>query len=117
PGVHIGPDASEHASSLSIIAGTSGSEAPPDETTGPGQTRAGLRERAGREVRHVAVVTMCIHGLAELTAASSPGQAAHALDRLKSTLEEIAFRRGAHFAWSEAKEGDLPFARAVVGLM
>ena len=27
---------------------------------------------------HVAVVTLCIHGLAELTAASSPGQAAHA---------------------------------------
>src|SRR6188768_1591194 len=116
PGLHIGPDASEHASSLSIGAGTSGSEAP-DENTGPGQTRAGLRERAGREVRHVAVVTLCIHGLAELTAASSPGQAAHALDRLKSTLEEIAFRRGAHFAWSELHAGDLPFARAVVGLM
>lgn len=116
PGFHIGPDASEHASSLSVGAGTSGSEAP-DENTGPGQTRAGLRERAGREVRHVAVVTLCIHGLAELTAASSPGQAAHALDRLKSTLEEIAFRRGAHFAWSEQRPGELPFARAVVGLM
>src|SRR5882724_2868307 len=116
-GLHIGPDASEHASSLSVGAGTSGSEAPPDENTGPGQTRAGLRERAGREVRHVAVVTLCIHGLAELTAASSPGQSSHALDRLKSTLEEIAFRRGAHFAWSAAKGGELPFARAVVGLM
>jgi serine/threonine protein kinase/tetratricopeptide (TPR) repeat protein len=117
PGLHIGPDASEHASSLSIGAGTSGSEAP-DENTGPGLTRAGLRERAGREVRHVAVVTLCIHGLEELTAASSPGQAAHALDRLKSTLEEIAFRRGAHFAWSETRQaGELPFARAVVGLM
>src|SRR4051812_11972466 len=116
PGVHIGSDASEHASSLSIGAGTAGSEAP-DENTGPGQTRAGLRERAGREVRHVAVVTLCIHGLAELTAASSPGQSAHALDRLKSTLEEIAFRRGAHFAWSQVNAGELPFARAVVGLM
>src|SRR5262245_2191790 len=63
PGVHVGPDASEHASSLSIMQGTSGSDAP-DETTGPG-TRAGLKERAGREVRHVAVVTLCIHGLAE----------------------------------------------------
>ena len=116
PGVHLGPDASEHASSLSIGPQTSGSDAP-DETTGPG-TRAGLKERAGREVRHVAVVTLCIHGLVELTAASSPGQAAHALDRLKSTLEEIAFRRGAHFAWSDSKEaGSLPFARAVVGLM
>jgi serine/threonine protein kinase/tetratricopeptide (TPR) repeat protein len=116
PGLHIGPDASEHASSLSIVPGTSGSELP-DETTGPGQTRAGLRERAGREVRHVAVVTLCIHGLAELTAASSPAQSAHALDRLKSTLEEIAFRRGAHFAWAESIESRLPFARAVVGLM
>jgi eukaryotic-like serine/threonine-protein kinase len=116
PGLHIGPDASEHASSLSIAPGTSGSELP-DETTGPGQTRAGLRERAGREVRHVAVVTLCIHGLAELTEASSPGQSAHALDRLKSTLEEIAFRRGAHFAWAESIETRLPFARAVVGLM
>jgi serine/threonine protein kinase/tetratricopeptide (TPR) repeat protein len=117
PGLHIGPDASEHASSLSVGAGTAGSELPADETTGPGQTRAGLRERAGREVRHVAVVTLCIHGLSELTAASSPGQSAHALDRLKSTLEEIAFRRGAHFAWSEATPSSLPFARAVVGLM
>ncbi len=116
PGLHIGPDASEHASALSIGAGTSGSEAS-DENTGPGLTRAGLRERAGREVRHVAVVTLCIHGLAELMVASSPAQAAHALDRLKSTLEEIAFRRGAHFAWSGARENDLPFARAVVGLM
>jgi len=116
-GLHIGPDASEHISSLSIGPGTSGSEASPDENTGPGQTRAGLRERAGREVRHVAVVTMCIHGLAELMAVSSPSQSQQALDRLKSTLEEIAFRRGAHFAWSEVKPGDLPFARAVVGLM
>ena len=116
PGLHIGPDASEHASSLSIVAGTSGSELP-DETTGPGQTRAGLRERAGREVRHVAVVTLCIHGLSELTEATSPAQSAHALDRLKSTLEEIAFRRGAHFAWAESIESRLPFARAVVGLM
>jgi serine/threonine protein kinase/tetratricopeptide (TPR) repeat protein len=113
PGLHIGPDASEHASSLSVGAGSEAA----DENTGPGQTRAGLRERAGREVRHVAVVTLCIHGLAELTAASSPGQSAHALDRLKSTLEEIAFRRGAHFAWSQAKSRELPFARAVVGLM
>ena len=116
-GLHIGPDASEHASSLSVGIGTSGSEAPPDEHTGPGQTRAGLRERAGREVRHVAVVTLCIHGVAELASATSPSQAAQSLDRLKSTLEEIAFRRGAHFAWSETKAGELPFARAVVGLM
>jgi serine/threonine protein kinase/tetratricopeptide (TPR) repeat protein len=113
PGLHIGPDASEHASSLSVGAGSELA----DETTGPGQTRAGLKERAGREVRHVAVVTLCIHGLAELTAASSPAQAAHALERLKSTLEEIAFRRGAHFAWIDGDHGSLPFARAVVGLM
>jgi serine/threonine protein kinase/tetratricopeptide (TPR) repeat protein len=116
PGLHIGPDASEHASSLSIAPGSAGSDLP-DETTGPGQTRGSLRERAGREVRHVAVVTLCIHGLAELTAASSPAQATHALDRLKSTLEEIAFRRGAHFAWADVASGELPFARAVVGLM
>jgi eukaryotic-like serine/threonine-protein kinase len=117
PGLHIGPDASEHASSLSIGLGTSGSEAAADENTGPGLTRAGLRERAGREVRHVAVVTLCIHGVAELAAVSSPSQASQLLDRLKSTLEEIAFRRGAHFAWSDLHGGQLPFARAVVGLM
>jgi serine/threonine protein kinase/tetratricopeptide (TPR) repeat protein len=118
PGLHIGPDASEHAPSSFSLAGPGsvGSEAQQNEATGPGLTQGGLRERAGREVRHVAVVTLCIHGLAELTAASSPGQAAHALDRLKSTLEEIAFRRGAHFAWADM-HGDLPFARAVVGLM
>lgn len=116
--LHFGADASEHASSLSIAPGTSGSEAPPDEATGPGWTQAGLRERAGREVRHVAVVTLRLHGLAELVAASSPGQATDALDRLKSTLEEVAFRRGAHFAWSDLRSGGQPpFARAVVGLM
>jgi serine/threonine protein kinase/tetratricopeptide (TPR) repeat protein len=117
PGLHIGPDASEHASSFSIGPGSVGSDAQPDEATGPGLTQGGLRERAGREVRHVAVLTLCIHGLAELTAASSPAQAAHALDQLKSTLGEIAFRRGAHFAWSHLPGSELPFARAVVGLM
>jgi eukaryotic-like serine/threonine-protein kinase len=117
PGLHIGPDASEHASSLSLGAPTSGSEAPADENTGPGLTRAGLRERAGREVRHVAVVTLCIHGVSELAAATTPSQASQLLERLKSTLEEIAFRRGAHFAWGDTKPGAPPFARATVGLM
>jgi serine/threonine protein kinase/tetratricopeptide (TPR) repeat protein len=116
PGLHVGPDASEHASSFSLAPGSVGSEAPPDETTGPGLT-GGLRERAGREVRHVAVLTLCIHGQAELARASSPAQAAHALEQLKNTLGEIAFRRGAHFAWSLSPGSELPFARAVVGLM
>ncbi len=116
-GLHIGPDASEHASALSGAEQSASESDLADEHTGPGQNRAGLRERAGREVRHVAVVTLCIHGLAELAAASSTGQAAHSLERLKSTLAEIAFRRGAHFAWSDLGSADLPFARAVVGLM
>lgn len=116
-GLHIGPDASEHASALSGAEQSASESGLADEHTGPGLSRAGLRERAGREVRHVAVVTLCIHGLAELAAASSAGQAAHSLERLKSTLAEIAFRRGAHFAWSDLGSADLPFARAVVGLM
>jgi serine/threonine protein kinase/tetratricopeptide (TPR) repeat protein len=113
-GLIPGQEASESLSALSVPAATSGSEVP-EEATGPGLTRAGLRERAGREVRHVAVVTVCIHGMKGLIAATSPAQAEHALDQLKNTLEEIAFRRGAHFAWHTTAHG-LPFARAVVGL-
>jgi len=52
PGLHIGPDASEHASSFSLAGpGSVGSDAQPDEATGPGLTQGGLRERAGREDR------------------------------------------------------------------
>ncbi len=93
----------------------------PEEQTGPGGPLPGgrERERPGREVRHVALLTLRLHGLAELENAVGRAQATHVLDQLKATLGEAAFRRGARWSW-DAVAQDAPLsgaARAVVGLM
>ena len=44
--------------------------------------RRRLRERAGREVRHVAVVTVRIHGLEQLDEAAGAGNAGHFVEQL-----------------------------------
>ncbi|MGC4090316.1 MAG: hypothetical protein QM756_21045 [Polyangiaceae bacterium] len=95
-----------------------------DEQTGPGRPgREGLRERAGREVRHVAVLKLRLHGVDELVQAAGASQASRVLDQLRSTLAEAAFRRGAHLVWEPARsvaDGALSTslsARAVVGLI
>jgi len=97
-----------------------------EEQTGPGGPRTvhRLRERTGREVRHVAVVTLRLHGLDELELALGPTNAARFVDQLRSTLGEIAFKRGARWSW-EARHVPVgggsasisSAARAVVGLM
>jgi eukaryotic-like serine/threonine-protein kinase len=96
-----------------------------DEATGPGRPLAakGLKVRAGREVRHVAVVDLKLHGLGELTAAIGAQGAAHFLDQLQATLQEIAFKRGARWSWQARHSTGLgdpglaEGARTVVGLM
>ncbi|HEY5373739.1 MAG TPA: protein kinase [Polyangiaceae bacterium] len=126
PGVQPGSDApseaqrSEALDDLSSVAHAMGtaSGANSDESTGPGRAR-----RVGREVRHVAVVTLRLHGFEQLATSVGRPQAARVLEQLRGTLGEVAFRRGARFAWDvPSSAGDQPdqfatAARALVGLM
>jgi serine/threonine protein kinase/tetratricopeptide (TPR) repeat protein len=126
PGVQPGSDApseaplSEALDDLSSVAHAMGtaSGADGDESTGPGRAR-----HVGREVRHVAVVTLRLHGFEQLATSVGRPQAARVLEQLRGTLGEVAFRRGARFAWDVPSAGfDQPdpfatAARALVGLM
>lgn len=114
---------SEHVSAFE-----GGSELAPsvvgdDEKTGPGRlARSRAHGRVGREVRHVAVVKLKLHGADQLIREVGPSRGAHIIEQLRGTLGEAAFRRGAHFAWGrpEVLSGGLEVsltARAVVGLM
>jgi serine/threonine protein kinase/tetratricopeptide (TPR) repeat protein len=93
-----------------------------EEATGAGHRRRALRERAGREVRHVAVVTLRIHGLDELCEATSKELGSHITEQLRSLLDEIAFKRGARWSWGRGAMAEYTTAlgetaRAVVGLL
>jgi serine/threonine protein kinase/tetratricopeptide (TPR) repeat protein len=68
--------------------------------------------RASREVRHVAVLTLKLHGFKTLERWVGPPGVARAADKIRSTLDDIAYKRGARFAW-EGNAG----ARCLVGLM
>lgn len=82
-----------------------------------------LRSRAGREVRHVALVTLHIHGRQRMEEAIGKAQAARLAEQLRSIFDEIAYKRGARWSWEsdEHETGERPFeiahGRAVVGLM
>lgn len=96
-----------------------------DEQTGPGRPiRPRLAERAGREVRHVALVILRLHGLDELETALGRGSTERFVEQLRGTLDQIAFKRGARLTWAaqqaDAGGGEVAIssaARAVVGLM
>ncbi|HEY5961178.1 MAG TPA: protein kinase, partial [Polyangiaceae bacterium] len=81
------------------------------------------RTRQGQEVRHVAIVSLQLHGTEQFVEAAGPNDAAHFIERLRQTLGEIAFKRGARLTWHQdrAAVGDhlLPSggATAIVGLM
>lgn len=110
---------SEASVGLSVLEtrGTASTESRADERTGPGGPGAG-RDRSNREVRHVAIVTVKLHGQEELAQAVGEQQAARVLAQLKATLGEAAFRRGARWAWETVAGEPAPTsARAVVGLM
>jgi serine/threonine protein kinase/tetratricopeptide (TPR) repeat protein len=93
------------------------------EETGPGEPARRLRERRGREVRHVAVVNLRLHAIDDLVEALGPAQAMRTLEQLRSVLDEVAFKRGARWSWDQSEgegEGDdrpPSRARAVVGLL
>jgi serine/threonine protein kinase/tetratricopeptide (TPR) repeat protein len=116
---------SEASVGLSVLEtrGTASTERP-DERTGPGGPGASDRDRMNREVRHVAIVTLRLHGLVELVEAVGEAQAGRVVARLKATLGEAAFRRSARWAWDSEEGGPTlssgpvaTSARAVVGLM
>ncbi|MEZ4226021.1 MAG: protein kinase [Polyangiaceae bacterium] len=95
-----------------------------DEPTGPGRPMEHrLRERAGREVRHVAVVTLRLHGVQALARSMGEAAAARHVDQLRGMLDQIAYKRGARLSWAaeRAAPGEKgepsTTARAVVGLM
>lgn len=77
-----------------------------------------VRERTGREVRHVAVVTLRVHRLDELHSALGEMKTRRLVDQLRATLSEIAYKRGAHWLWSSppVAEGVALEGRALVGL-
>ena len=119
--VSDGPQGSEALDDLGSVAHIVGTaDGANDESTGPGRA---LRGRVGREVRHVAVVTLRLHGFDQLATSLGRQQAGRVLEQLRATLGEVAFRRGARFAWDTARvdaDGSAGFAtaaRALVGLM
>lgn len=81
------------------------------------------RTRHGQEVRHVAIVSLQLHGTEQLIDAAGAQDAARFIEKLQQTLGEIAFKRGARLTWhhDRAVIGDhlLPSggAMAIVGLM
>lgn len=92
-------------------------EAPVSETSS--KPHISLRERKGREVRHVAVVTLRLHGADQLLQEIGPERCSRFMHQLKSTLGEIAYKRGAVFTWQRAEADDVmeTAAHAVVGLL
>lgn len=112
------PDTSSAARGSSSGGTRPGSEA---ETGGDS-----VRYRSGpaREVRHVAVAVLRLHGLEELEIALGATGAARLSEQLRATLGEIAYKRGARWSWDPgnvpASKSTAPlagFARAAVGLM
>ena len=85
---------------------------PAARTGGEAEASGGTGARVVREVRHVAVVSLRIEGLAELEGAQGRAAAQRSGQSIRATLEDIAFKHGAVWSWQESTA-----ARAVVGLM
>lgn len=68
--------------------------------------------RFPREVRHVVLVSLRLHGLDDLDKAIGGQAAIVAADKVRATLEDIAYKRGAHWTWDSKGS-----ARATVGLL
>jgi serine/threonine protein kinase/tetratricopeptide (TPR) repeat protein len=74
-------------------------------------TPAGISEPAGpREVRHVAVVTLRLHGI-DPYGIREGIIGARSIDRLRTMLSDIAYKRGMRWMWQNEIE-----ARAIAGL-
>jgi eukaryotic-like serine/threonine-protein kinase len=93
-----------------------------DSESHEGSASAHARPRVGREVRHVSIVSLRIHGRAEVEAALGKAQTSRLADQLRSILDDIAFKQGTRWTWEDEESYDgqtavtLGGARAVVGL-
>jgi serine/threonine protein kinase/tetratricopeptide (TPR) repeat protein len=65
---------------------------------------------ARREVRHVAVLSLHLHGLHASTIQR------RTLDQLRGMLDDLAFKRGMRWAWSASESIEVLSAAAVAGL-
>lgn len=108
---------SEVASSVSLEPrSTTGSAAGTLRTRYPGT-------RTGREVRHVSLVHLRIHGRADLEAAIGRGATSRIVDRTRQVLANIAYRAGTRWVWDDEQADRnqtaimLGNAYAVVGVM
>jgi tetratricopeptide (TPR) repeat protein len=118
PGEAEGRAESEHDHPAGREEGA-GSDHGPDRETGPGGPVRPLHERAGREVRHVAIVRLRMTGLKKLADTQGQVHAQRFFERVKGTLDEIAWKRGGRWSWGlegEAREHE-PTATAVIGLL
>ena len=83
--------------------------------------RDSLRALAGREVRHVALASINVRGVAALEAAVGASRALHIAQQLRATFDEIAFKHQALLSWVGPEHPQrasevLGSAQAVVGL-
>lgn len=109
-----------HRESEGSSSSSDGTDKTDGRGTGPGGVVRPLEERAGREVRHVAIVRLRLLGFAELGVAQGEVAATRTLESLRSVLAEIAFKRGARWSWDQPKNGNPlldPAATSVVGLL
>ncbi|MEY4545252.1 MAG: hypothetical protein RL685_1447 [Pseudomonadota bacterium] len=117
-------DAEGSLSQAGSVTGNPGSESVSGGTS-RSLGRPRLRDRVGREVRHVAIVALRLHHLDPLREAIGVPRTARLMERLRGILGEIAFKRGSTWTWNgfvPATEGGSPgaaveTAQAVVGLM
>jgi len=91
---------------------------PAREGTSPSRARGRLKSREGREVRHVAIVTLRLHELDALREALGEQRSARLVAQLRSTLDEMAFKRGTSWTWRQSPGAPGPqLAEAVIGLL
>ncbi len=94
-----------------------GSEGTYDPAEGtPVQPLRATRE-AGREVRHVAVVSLGLSGQEELVEQLGAEGALVEFERLTATIEAIAFKRNMRIDWYRDERGFPLHAHAVAGLL
>jgi serine/threonine protein kinase/tetratricopeptide (TPR) repeat protein len=132
PGVSVPPDAvslpDDGSRSVVALTGDSNLELSRDSSAAdlaiarPVMQRS-RRTRQGQEVRHVAIVSLQLHGTEQLVDAAGANEGARFIEQLQATLGEIAFKRGARLVWHKERalvgEHLVPSggAMAVMGLM
>jgi len=80
--------------------------------TGGGIQTSRRKDRKAREVRHVAVLRLRIRGFDDLGIRLGGAGARRAMDRVRRTLDDIAYKRDAKWTWDDDGQG----ASTAVGL-